>query len=58
MPTRPTKGGHGHGNQGSQNPSGPQKATQGSSVSEVVAEDRREVTGEQDDRTGPRRDDS
>jgi len=46
MPTRPTKGGHGHGNQGSQNPSGPQKATHGSSVTADVAEDRREAMGE------------
>ena len=52
MPTRPSKGDHGHADAGSKG-RGAQKATHGSAVSEDVAKERREVTGDQDDRTGP-----
>ncbi len=42
MPTRPTKGDHGHSDRGSSG-RGSQKATYGTTVSSDVAEERREV---------------
>jgi hypothetical protein len=42
MPTKPSKGDHGHADAGSKG-RGNQKATYGSAVSEDVAEGRREV---------------
>jgi hypothetical protein len=50
MPTRPTKGDHGTADAGSKGRGG-QKATQGSAVSEDVAEGRRDAG--LDDRTDP-----
>ncbi len=52
MPTRPTKGDHGHADSGSQE-QGNQKAVTGSGVSPDVAEARKEMMGTQQDPAEP-----